>query len=118
MKLRTLTETEQNTITKIALEASHINTKLNYAKCYTITLLYNLVQFSGLKLETIPPDYQNSVRLLYKNPITSYMHYRTEIFYSKDPYANAIKEAEINVLGDDPRCPWLQTNYKSIMTML
>ena len=103
---RALTLDEYKDIKEIALLASS-GTDLDASKCYTITLLYYLLQFSGLKEDNIPYDYVKSAMLLYKNPNSSYIHYRNNIIYSNDAYAKAIKNAEINFAGgDDPRCPW------------
>lgn len=99
---------EQKLINDIAIKACEKNKELDFSKCYTITLLYYLIQNRQFSKMNIPPTFLNSVMLLYKSPITSYIHYRTEIFYSNDPYAQAIKQAEIELSeGDDPRCPWL-----------
>lgn len=93
-------------VKEIALLASE-KYDLDYEKCYNITSFYFLKQEGKIKEEDIPKEYAYSVMLLYKNPISSYIHYRTEIIYSKDLYAKAIKNAEIEVSGgDDPRCPW------------
>lgn len=106
MKERLLTKKEQSDIIEIARQATRINQELDFNKCYVITLSYYLTQLSGYDINYIPPEYEPSVKLLYKNPYSSYIHYRNNILYSKDMYAKTIKEAEIMVLGDDPRCPW------------
>ena len=104
---KTLTTVQQEEIRKIALLAVKGRSDLNYETCYSITLLYYLAQYTEFKIENLPPLFQSAVRLLYKNPASSYVHYRSDIMYSKNAYAKAIKEAEIKMMGgDDPRCPW------------
>lgn len=106
MKIRNLSQEEYTQISLIAKKAS-IDYNLEYSKCYTITLLYYLMQFTGLKEDNIPFEYSQSAKLLYKNPISSYIHYFNNILYSDDPYVKGIKQAEIILSGgDDPRCPW------------
>lgn len=97
---------QQEEIQKIAQTAINDNPELDYATCYSITLLYYLTQFFKYKTALLPPLLKDAVELLYKNPISSYIHYRTTIMYSNNIYAKAIKNAEIQVMGDDPRCPW------------
>ena len=97
---------EQFQILQIANSASEMNPSLDVSKCYTCTLLYYLVQLCNFELENVPIEYLETILLLYKNPISSYIHYYNEIFYSNNEYAKAIKKAEIKMLGDDPRCPW------------
>ena len=105
-KARALTPEEYSDIRNIALTATRDNKDIDYGTCYSITLLYYLLQFGGLEESEIIPPY-HAATLLYKNPVSSYLHYRTEILYSDDIYAKAIKAAEIKLNGgDDPRCPW------------
>lgn len=106
MKERLLSKKEQQDIIEIARQAIQINQNLDFNKCYIITLSYYLAQLSGYDTNYIPIEYKKTVELLHKNFYGSYIHYRNNIVYSKDDYAKAIKEAEIAVLGDDPRCPW------------
>ena len=101
-----LTTVQQEEIRKIALLAARSKRDLSYEMCYSITLLYYLAQFCNYKISNLPPLFQNTVSLLYKDPASSYVHYRSEIMYSKNAYAKAIKDAEIKMMGDDPRCPW------------
>lgn len=101
-----LTSDEQYEILRIANSAKKIEPSLNTDKCYTITLLYYLVQLCNFELENVPLEYMDTILLLYKNPVSSYIHYRNNILYSNDIYAKTIKQAEIEELGDDPRCPW------------
>lgn len=106
MKIRNLSQEEYRQINLIARKTS-IDYKLEYSKCYSITLLYYLMQFSGLKENDIPLEYAKTVELLYKKPVSSYIHYFNNIIYSNDPYAKGIKHTEIILSGgDDPRCPW------------
>lgn len=106
MENSNLNEEDLRLISKIAELASN-RYGLNYEKCYNITFFYFLIQQNKIKEDDIPIEYLYSTILLYKNPISSYIHYRTEIMYSKDEYAKAIKNAEIELAGgDDPRCPW------------
>ena len=103
---RLLTKEDYNLIKQIAREASE-QSNLDFEKCYTITLLYFLYQFGGMEDNELPVQYIPTVKLLYKNFYGSYIHYITEILYSDDEYAKAIKNAEIALNGgDDPRCPW------------
>lgn len=98
---------DQYRIIEISNCAIELNPSLNRDRCYAITLLYYLTQFCNFDFENIPLEYMESIRLLYKNPKSSYIHYRTEIMYSNDIYAKTIKAAEIKLAGgDDPRCPW------------
>lgn len=97
---------QQEEILNIAQTAARNNSELNYTTCYSITLLYYLAQFSGYKTALLPPLLRDAVELLYKKPVSSYVHYRNTIMYSNNIYAKAIKNAEIQVMGDDPRCPW------------
>lgn len=107
MNRRVLKSEEYDKIREIAILANATNLDTNFEDCYMITLLYYLMQFGGLKKHQIPPKFVKSVMLLYKNPYSSYIHYRTEILYSDDIYAKNIKQAEIDLNGgDDPRCPW------------
>ncbi len=101
-----LTPEQQKQIWDIAGEACSKTPKLKFETCYTTTLLYYLTQFCEYKISNIPPYYRNTVELLYKNPKSSYLHYWHNIMYSNNVYAKAIKKAEIQVMGDDPRCPW------------
>ena len=97
---------DKSKVKEIALLASE-RYDLDYEKCYNITSFYFLKQENKIKEADIPKEYLYPVMLLYKDPISSYIHYRTEILYSKDSYAQAIKDSEIELAGgDDPRCPW------------
>lgn len=97
---------QQEEILNIAQTAAKNNSELDYTTCYSITLLYYLAQFSEYKTALLPPLLRDAVELLYKKPVSSYVHYRNTIMYSNNIYAKAIKNAEIQVMGDDPRCPW------------
>lgn len=103
---RALKLEEYDLIRNIAFNACQLNTELKHDECYTITLLYFLRQFGGLKSKQVPIEFAKSVNLLYKSPKSSYIHYFNDIQYSDDVYAKTIKRAEIEMLGDDPRCPW------------
>lgn len=103
---KALDEDKQLLIKKISLRAAKSNPNLDYSDCYTITLLYYLTQYERYNVNFMPPKYEKTITLLHKNPTSSYLHYRNNIIYSKDPYAIAIKQAEIDELGGDPRCPW------------
>ena len=103
--IKELTYTDYANIKAIAEDAS-TNPELQYSRCYNLTLFYYLVQYKLLKLTAVPHEYEPTVKLLVKNPKSSYIHYINDIKYSKNKYAIAIKNAEIKQLGDDPRCPW------------
>jgi len=106
MEIKALDKDKQRLIKNISLRAFKSDSKLDYSDCYVNTLLYYLTQYEHYDVNLMPPKYEKTVRLLHKNPNSSYMHYRNDIIYSKDPYAIAIKNAEIDELGGDPRCPW------------
>ena len=103
---RVLTPQEYSDIEEIARMAS-VSENLDFTTCYTVTLLYYLAQFGGLDESQIPFKYYDTINLLHKKPISSYIHYRMDIIDSTNIIAKAIKTAEIALNGgDDPRCPW------------
>lgn len=103
---KSLDREQQYLIKEITSKAISLTPNLDFEKCYSITLLYYLAQYCDFDLRAIPPTYLRTVELLYKNPKSSYVHYMGNIMNSKNEYARAIKNAEIQVIGDDPRCPW------------
>lgn len=103
--MSSLTQRQYDEIERIAQRANQ-EFSLDFNKCYSILLFYYLTQTKQCDIEEVPIEYNYSVRLLYKNPKSSYLHYLNEIEYSSDPYAKGIKQAEVIELGDDPRCPF------------
>lgn len=105
--MQDLSSEDIHKIENIANLAVNIDSNLEYDKCFTITALYFSRQFYNLPENEVPIEYFYPVKLLYKNPNSSYVHYRMDILYGNDKYATAIKDAEIELNGgDDPRCPW------------
>ena len=102
----TLTPEQQKQIWEIAGEACSEVKTLKFETCYTTTLLYYLMQFCEYQINNIPPYYRQAFELLYKNPKSSYLHYWHTIMGSDNKMAKTIKNAEIKLMGDDPRCPW------------
>ena len=107
METHILSANEQYLINRIAQKSIEYNPNLDFNKSYVITLLYYLMQFCKYKIDTIPEEYSKDAETLYKSPNCSYLHYWNKIKLSKSDYVHAIKCAEIEEIGDDPRCPWL-----------
>ena len=103
---KTLSIQQQYEINRIAEKCKKNNPNLDFSTCYVSLLFYYLMQYSGYKIDTIPDDYQEIVHDLYKSPTSSYLHYWNQIQHSKSEYTTALKQAEIEILGGDPRCPW------------
>ena len=106
MEARYLSVDEQYKIRRIAKDCVKGNEELDFSKAYVITLFYYLMQFCKYKIDTIPDEYRKSVEALYKEPGCSYIHYWSKIEESQDEYVKNIKRAEIDLEGEDPRCPW------------
>ena len=109
MKYEVLSIQQQYEIRRIAERCVKDNPELDFSTCYITTLFYYLMEYSNYKIDTIPDEYYETVRALYKNPSCSYLHYWNQITNSNNEYVLAIKKAEIKEIGDDPRCPWLST---------
>ena len=106
METRNLSIDEQYKIRQIAEDCVKGNKELNFSKAYVITLFYYLMQFCNYKIDTIPDEYKKQVQALYKEPGCSYIHYWNKIEDSHDDYVKNIKRVEIELEGEDPRCPW------------